>query len=256
MVLSSSNDPDAEKLSPHDSQSVLTSALDLANLTDYYPGNVGLPLKNSVPLEAPRPTYRVPLHSSVAVPSNEQPNTERLSEADNPFSLDRNHSITQPKVLPLRQSSISARVDDVTIIPLLEERLVVDRRKRKVSEVVVRKEIETYIVEVPVRREKLIVEQVSPEYKQLAVVDLGQVQANDINVSALNGSTLDGSHLNESHNHLPPTVSAKFTSVNAALEFLEAIASHSDPTAVQISLALADENMQAAYQKWLKQHSN
>jgi stress response protein YsnF len=51
---------------------------------------------------------------------------------------------------------------------------VVDRQKRKAGEVVVRKVIETEVVEVLVRREKLIVEQVSPAYKELAVIDLGE----------------------------------------------------------------------------------
>ena len=62
------------------------------------------------------------------------------------------------------------------IIRLLGERVVIDRNKRKVGEVVVRKEIgiRTIQVEIPVRYEKLIVEQVSPEYKQLAEIDLGQ----------------------------------------------------------------------------------
>jgi len=62
------------------------------------------------------------------------------------------------------------------LIRLLGERVVVDRNKRKVGEVIVRKVIETRMVQVqvPVRHEKLIVEQVSPERKQLAEIDLGQ----------------------------------------------------------------------------------
>ena len=70
------------------------------------------------------------------------------------------------------------------IIRLLGERVVVERSKRKVGEVIVRKEIETRMVqvEIPVRREKLIVEQVSPERKKLAEIDLGQ---EEITVSEL-----------------------------------------------------------------------
>lgn len=60
------------------------------------------------------------------------------------------------------------------IIRLLGERLVVDCTKRKVGEVIVRKEIVTRTIQVPVRYEKLIVEQVSPERKLLAEIDLGQ----------------------------------------------------------------------------------
>lgn len=62
------------------------------------------------------------------------------------------------------------------VIPLREERLIVDQKKRKVGEVVVRKEIETEIIEVPVQREKLIVEQVGAEPKQLAEIDLTEDQ--------------------------------------------------------------------------------
>jgi stress response protein YsnF len=55
------------------------------------------------------------------------------------------------------------------VISLLSERLKVDYTRHKIGEIVVRKEIETQIlqVQVPIRHEKLIVEQVSPEYKQL-----------------------------------------------------------------------------------------
>jgi stress response protein YsnF len=60
------------------------------------------------------------------------------------------------------------------IISLLSEWVIVERQKRKSGEVVVRKVIETEVVEVLVRREELIVEQVSPSYEELAVIDLGE----------------------------------------------------------------------------------
>jgi hypothetical protein len=49
----------------------------------------------------------------------------------------------------------------------------VGRTRRKVGEIIVRKQIETRLVEVPVRREKLIVEQVGGSDKPLAEIDLG-----------------------------------------------------------------------------------
>jgi uncharacterized protein (TIGR02271 family) len=69
-----------------------------------------------------------------------------------------------------------SRVLTEEVISLLEERLMVNFTQRKIGEIVVRKEIETHIlqVQVPVRHEKLIVEQVSPEYQRLAEIDLGQ----------------------------------------------------------------------------------
>lgn len=65
-------------------------------------------------------------------------------------------------------------VPQEAVIPLHEERLVVDQKKQKVGEVVVRKEIETEIIQVPVQREKLIVEQVGAEPHQLAEIDLSE----------------------------------------------------------------------------------
>jgi len=69
------------------------------------------------------------------------------------------------------------------LIRLLGERVVVDRSKHKVGEVIVRKVIETRMVQVPVRHEKLIVEQVSPERKQLAEIDLGQEEFSGVELS-------------------------------------------------------------------------
>ncbi len=69
------------------------------------------------------------------------------------------------------------------IVRLVEERLVVNRSKHKIGEVIVRKEIETRIIQVPVRYEKLIVEQVSPERKQLVEIDLGQVEGAGIELT-------------------------------------------------------------------------
>jgi Domain of unknown function (DUF2382) len=133
-----------------------------------------------------------------------------------------------------RQSSAQIR--------LLEERLVVDLHKRKVGEVIVRKEIETRLVQVPIRREILIVEQVNPEFKQLAVVDLGQLPdaattANDI--------------------ELAPTVAASFTSPHAAIEFLKSISDRSIARSpeLQMNIVLKDAEAQAFYREWREHHS-
>ncbi len=69
------------------------------------------------------------------------------------------------------------------IVRLVEERLVVNCSKRKIGEVIVRKEIETRIIQVPVRYEKLIVEQVSPEHKQLVEINLGQAEGAGIELT-------------------------------------------------------------------------
>lgn len=123
-------------------------------------------------------------------------------------------------------------------IQLLEERLVVDVHQRKVGEVIVRKEIETRIVEIPIRREKLIVEQVSPEFKQLAVIDLGQTEQLQAVVKT----------------EFLPTVEAKFTSATAAMQFLQEIADQpsSGLQQVQMNIVLKDADAHAIYQHWLE----
>ncbi|WP_295616848.1 DUF2382 domain-containing protein [Chamaesiphon sp. GL140_3_metabinner_50] len=82
-----------------------------------------------------------------------------------------------------RREQIAAPANIVmeTVIPLLEERLVVDLTRRKSGDIVVRKEIETHLlqVQVPIRREKLIVEQVSPEYKLIAEINLDEERVTD-----------------------------------------------------------------------------
>jgi stress response protein YsnF len=81
------------------------------------------------------------------------------------------------------QFESSAKTLEEVIVPLLAERVIVDRHKRKSGEVVIRKVIETEVIEVVVRREKLIVEQVSPEYKELAVIDLGRTSVEETPIS-------------------------------------------------------------------------
>lgn len=143
-------------------------------------------------------------------------------------------------------SSASSALVVKETIQLLEERVVVERHKRKVAEVIVRKEIETRIVEVPIRREKLIVEQVSPESKQIVVVDLGPTQETEFDAVEAAGTAF------------APTVEAKFTSANAAIQFLDAIVERASPglQSVQVILVLKDANSQALYQRWLENDTN
>jgi Domain of unknown function (DUF2382) len=120
-----------------------------------------LPLESVVPLEQPVvrvAAYAPPLEPPVELPVN-------MPEAA--IAPETHEKEIIPEVSP-------RQVAGEAVIPLLAERVVVDRQKRKSGEVVVRKVIETEIIEVQVRREKLIVEQVSPSYKELAVIDLGQ----------------------------------------------------------------------------------
>jgi stress response protein YsnF/sporulation protein YlmC with PRC-barrel domain len=141
-----------------------------------------------------------------------------------------------------------AELEDVSeekIIRLLEERLVVESNKHKVGEVVVRKEIETRMVQVPVRREKLIVEQVSPEHKQLAEIDLsgGEISGLELNkVETLELAHFDGGL----------TVNGEFTSPKIASLLLNAIALEKNHgcNKVRVAISVADESHQKKYQEW------
>jgi stress response protein YsnF len=135
------------------------------------------------------------------------------------------------------------------IVRLLEERLIVNRSKRKVGDVVVRKEIETRIVEVPVHREKLIVEQVGSENKVLAEIDLGQGQVTGVELiktatsEAKNRESLSSDH--------PYTVRGEFISPKAASNLLEAIALRGKHGCQNVRVELIVENaeIQEAYQQ-------
>ncbi|MBW4691000.1 MAG: YsnF/AvaK domain-containing protein [Lyngbya sp. HA4199-MV5] len=110
-------------------------------------------------------------------------------------------------------SRTSPQIVEEKVIRLLEERLVVDRKRHKVGEVVVRKEIETQIIEVPVRREKLIVEQIGSETRQLAVIDLGHP---DLQPKLKSDATVQSASQS--------TIVGEFVSIKAAIQFLETLA--------------------------------
>jgi len=148
-------------------------------------------------------------------------------------------------------------------ISLLEERLIVDFIRRKVGEVVIRKEIETCLlqVEVPVRREKLIVEQVSPDYKRLAEIDLGQEPILDGTIANLgHGRTAPHSLISVEPNaqHLsidcPPSsqkrIQRTFNSIESAKNLLDTIATQFDNNSetIHIEIMLKDLEHQKVYQ--------
>ncbi len=185
-----------------------------------------------------------------------------MPEPANGAGRDRDLQVTTPPVAPvnLDEHSAQSRIvsEKTSVMPLtrapepdrhpteriqlLGERLVVDRHQRKVGEIVVRKEIETRIVSVPIRREILIVEQVEPEFEQLAVIDLGQIH---------DDTTASDPRMESS------TIAAEFSSPSAAIEFLKSIAerSPSGTTDLQLKIAIADAETQAIYRQWLERHS-
>jgi hypothetical protein len=143
----------------------------------------------------------------------------------------------------LSESSVSLPIDSVdAIVPLLEERLKVEYDRRKVGEVIVRKRIETRMVQVPVRYEKLVIEQVGEETKTLAEVDLSQGTLDNIELAGVAGK---------------PIVSGEFKSPKTASYVLDAIAKTLQHRckSVRIEIELDDPKLQKAYQDWLDQCS-
>lgn len=131
------------------------------------------------------------------------------------------------------------------IIRLLEERLVIETSKRKVGEVTVRKVIETRMIQIPVRREKLIVEQISPEHKQLAEIDLGEEDIAGVDLTEAERLEVPnfGSGL---------MVSGEFSSLKTASLLLNAIALERNQGCkqVRVTIAVEDESHQKKYQEW------
>lgn len=143
------------------------------------------------------------------------------------------------------EDSETPDVVEEEVIRLLEERVVVNMNKRKVGEVIVRKEVETRMVEVPVQYEKLIVEQVSPETKRLAEIDLTQTPIPDLGVT---GSRSTGTHAAETQ----PIVSGEFASPKTASLLLDAIAKQRQHGCkrIRIEMVLEDGEHQETYQDW------
>ena len=122
---------------------------------------------------------------------------------------------------------------------LLEEKLVVNRTKHKVGEVIVRKEVETRMVQVPVRSEKLIVEQVGAENKPLAEIKLSEGMVSGVE-SIRSG---EGGY----------TARGEFISLQAASNILKAIATNKmhGCKKVRVELVLEDSEHQQEYQTML-----
>jgi len=147
------------------------------------------------------------------------------------------------------------------VIRLLAERLIVNRTKRKVGEVIVRKVVETEFIEVPVRREKLIVEQVSPELKQIAEIDLGLGDLSGIELSQpqLTQATVNQDvSVEPSYSESKPMVRGEFTSPKAAGLLLEAIALQRQHgcTRIRVEIELENASYQETYQAWIDRSSD
>ncbi|MHC5741754.1 MAG: YsnF/AvaK domain-containing protein [Nostoc sp.] len=167
-------------------------------------------------------------------------------ESETPGDFNSNEQLANNQITnsPVESLNTLEQVPEEQIIRLLEERLFVESSKRKVGEVIVRKVIETRMVQVPVRREKLIVEQISPEHKQLAEIDLGQGEISGLDLTEV--ERLEATHNNSL------TVSGEFSSPKIANLLLNAIAleRNNGCKQVRVTIAVEDESHQKKYQEW------
>ncbi|MDY7012663.1 MAG: DUF2382 domain-containing protein [Cyanobacteriota bacterium] len=139
-----------------------------------------------------------------------------------------------------KASDERSTVLDTHRIPLLEEKLAVKRNRRKVGEIVVRKEVEIRMIQIPLKREKLIVEQIGAETQQLAEIDLGQEEVTGVEYQWVN------------ENDKTSVVSGEFSSLQAAREALDAIALHHPHgcSGARVELVV-DREVRETYQKIL-----
>ncbi len=170
------------------------------------------------------------------------------------------HNITAPEYhqeehnMSIEESLLSheSEIVEEEVIRLLEERLIVDRNKHKIGEVIVRKVIETRMVQVPVRYEKLIVEQVNPEHKHLAEIVLNGENLGEIDINELTSGNGNGTSTTKQTNE--GTVSGEFKSPKSASLFLNAIAlqRHHGCAKVRVELVLEDPQLQQTYEQWFE----
>jgi Domain of unknown function (DUF2382) len=157
------------------------------------------------------------------------------------------HTISDDSTENTQTTNSQIITENIENIRLLEERLVVDNIKHKVGEVIIRKEIEIRMVQVPVRREKLIVEQISPEHKQLAEIDLGEEEI--LGIELTQGET-EKSEVTSWDSNL--TVTGYFSSPKIASLLLNAIALERNHGCQQVKLSILveDQEHQQKYQEW------
>ncbi|MBE9045086.1 DUF2382 domain-containing protein [Pleurocapsales cyanobacterium LEGE 10410] len=143
------------------------------------------------------------------------------------FSLDNDSQITTNRV---DDAENVAKLLEDHQFSLLEEKLVVKRRKQKVGEVVVRKKIETKMIHLPIRREKLIVEKVGVTDEHLAEIDLGEGEVNGVKFSEITGA--NDIYLAQSN----------FVSPEVAQELLTKIVNTSTTANIKMRLEIVTDN--------------
>ena len=198
---------------------------------------------------------RMNYSSDVSVGGNVE--TTPLSETQNMQSQEQNNT-------NIAQNTSDTALGE-EIVRLLGERVVVERNKRKVGEVIVRKQIETRMVQVPVRYEKLIVEEVGAEPKQLAEIILGEASNNDqmpetVTTTKTSSEDVNPNEIIENINSSlngELTVRGKFNSPKIASLLLNAIALERNHGCKQIrvEIVVQNEERKKTYQEWFNRTS-
>jgi stress response protein YsnF/sporulation protein YlmC with PRC-barrel domain len=207
---------------------------------------------NQLPVYQPSDQDVKEVSESLVTPPVTQVSHASLEDSETSFPKPESLTTEHPEELNNQSMSDYSDLGEVVeeeIVRLLEERLVINRSKRKVGEVVVRKEIETRIVEVPVQREKLIIEQVGSETIQLAEIDLGHGEVTGVELrDAARSDTLQPEVPTSDSR---PTVTGEFLSPKAASNLLEAIAlqGRHGCAKVRVELVLDNPELQETYQK-------
>jgi hypothetical protein len=162
------------------------------------------------------------------------------------------------KIVSLQQNEPQSKILAEETIALLEERLVVNLNRRKIGEIVVRKEVETQIlnVQVPIRREKLIVEQIEPEYQLIAEIDLDRDRVEEAISDTLNPADNDrNSTSNRLNRSNQSAVFGRIYSLQAANDLINEIANMPrDWQSIGIEIAIDNPEHRDTYQALLDRY--
>jgi hypothetical protein len=168
------------------------------------------------------------------------------------------------KIVSLHRNEPQSKILAEETIALLEERLVVNLNRRKVGEIVVRKEVETQVinVQVPIRREKLIVEQIEPEYQLIAEIDLDLDRVEEAVSDTLNRDfkVADNDRNSTSirlDRSTQPKIFGRIYSLQVASDLLNEIANMPDRDWQSIGIEIAIDNPEHrdAYQALLDRYA-
>lgn len=118
-------------------------------------------------------------------------------------------------------------------IQLVEERLVVNHKRAKVGEVSVRRVVETEIVEVPIRREKLVVEKIGDSAEPVEI-PLGETQLQNYEIQ--NHETAPQPAESDRHQEL--IASGSFKTIRNAIAFLNAVVQRPDHACEKVRVAI------------------